>query len=524
MSDDPTTYPFVDAIYTPAVVPEYAGNPLIEALPPLPPDEAALDGICWQPDFRAQERSLPTGIRIARLLELRNLMIPLERHPWVIHSLDAMVRSAYTSRAPNSPERARTAQELYEMRQRGQTFRQREAPNSTALSGALFGIPGTGKTTLVRRWSELLPKAIYHPRYNIYQVPVLQADAPSDGTSLRGFCYSLLHQLDARIPGGDYYHEYGVRGKPSADTMLANIVMLANTHSLGMLVIDEAQNFNNANKGDQVVMTEIVSAFNMLRASILFMGTNKAYDIFKTDFRGARRAIAVALPHWDRLAFTHTPGEPDEWAEVVLKLWEFQWIRSPSVLDEWMLKVLYECTQGVMAVLVALFAAAQMKAMLDQTERLTPELIQSVYTSQFKPIHPMMSALRDNDTAKLESYQDITPLNKTLDKIWKLGGSVGMGGEAHGEVPSSGSFAPSLPEVDAIPAPKPRKARIPSRVPNAPTRQRKTPSNAGSQRRDLDPKDYRNAIYAAEAGDSSVYDELLRLALAPSTEEFLSLL
>lgn len=524
MTEQSKHYPVVEAVYTSSAVLDYSGNPLIEALPPLPADDAVFDSICWQPDFSATERALPTGVRIARLLELRNLMIPLERHPAVIHTLDAMVRSAYVNRGPYSPERARTAQQLYEMRQRGETFGQRKSVTSIPLSSVLFGVPGMGKTSLVSRWRDALPEVIYHSQHHIYQVPVLQADAPTDGTSLKGFCYSLLHELDRRIPGADYYREYGVRGKPGAFTILGNVVMLSNMHHLGMLVIDETQNFNKTHKDDETVMTEIVSAFNMLRAPILFMGTNKAYDVVDIDFRGARRAVSVALPHWDRLMFMPKAGEPDEWLEFVTKLWEFQWVRNPIELDEWMLKLLYEYTQGVIAILVALFAASQMRAMLNRSETLTPALVQSVYESQFKPIHPMMKALRDNDMSSLEAFQDIAPLDKSLDKVWTLGGSVGTGPKAQTAPASIQSFASSSPEAGTSAKPRTRKARIPSRVPGAPGRRKQVRHATGAtEPENLDPKDYRNAINAAAKNHTSIYEELLQLKLLPSAEDFLSM-
>ncbi len=59
MTDKSTTYPVVEAVYASSTVGNYAGNPLIEALPPLPADEAVFDSICGarqnQPDFALQK-------------------------------------------------------------------------------------------------------------------------------------------------------------------------------------------------------------------------------------------------------------------------------------------------------------------------------------------------------------------------------------------------------------------------------------------------------------------------------------
>lgn len=208
-----------------------------------------------------------------------------------------------------------------------------------------------------------------------------------------------------------------------------------------------------------------------------------------------------------------------------MKLWEFQWVRNPIELDEWMVKVLYECTQGIIAILVALFAAAQMRAMLNGSEKLTPTLIQDVYQSQFKPVHPMIKALRDNNTGALEAYEDIAPLNKSLDKIWRLGGSLTHARGSQTDPPSTANFTPPSSDAEAPAAGRIRKARIPSRVPGAPRRrQKKAPSaNMPTEPVDLDPKDYRNATRAAAKNHSSAYEELLRLKLVPNAEDFLSM-
>lgn len=518
---DSSSYSYVEAHYVPSPIPEYAGNPLIEALPPLLPDEEALRAVCWQPSFSPEERALPTGWRLTRMLELRKLIIPLERHAEVLFQLDAMLRAGYVGREPHSPERARLAQKLYEMRQQGKTFSEVAGDATAGTCTGLIGSSGTGKTTLVVNWAKRIPKVIYHPRYHIYQVPVLRADAPSDGSSMKGFCYALLHELDRRIPNANYFKEYGLRAKPGADSVLRNLIQVLNMHCVGMLIVDEAQNFANSHKNGQIVMTEIVSAFNELRAPIVFIGTNKAYRIFETDFRAARRVVAPSLMHWDRIKERPAPGEPDEWAEVVLQLWKFQWVRNPTELDEWTLQVLYECTQGIPGLLVALFYAAQKRAMLNGSEALTPELIRQVYDSEFTPVHPMINALRDDDQAALQRYEDLAPpLEQTLNRIWQ-GGAARSASYQRGPVhaaPTEGAV-----DGDTLPdEPKRLRARIRSRVaPLRVPRTRKKANEPSLADQEFDSSDYRSALKAAEEHKSSVYEELLRLGLMPTPQQFL---
>src|SRR5690606_23943704 len=124
----------VEAVYRPSTIADYAGNPLIEALPPYESDTEALEAVCWQPNFDPDERAMPIAMRVGRLIELRNLMIPLDRHCEVLYTLNAMLRSGYVARAPYSVERARIAQKLYELQQSGKPFRQSAQSLPTSAS------------------------------------------------------------------------------------------------------------------------------------------------------------------------------------------------------------------------------------------------------------------------------------------------------------------------------------------------------------------------------------------------------
>jgi hypothetical protein len=295
-----------------------------------------------------------------------------------------------------------------------------------------------------------------------------------------------------------------------------------------MMIIDEAQNFENSVKDGQIVMTELVSAFNMLRAPLLFLGTNKAYRVFGKDFRSARRAVVVPIAHWDRLPQYPQEGTEDEWLAVVTILWTLQWVRNPCELDEWTIQVLYDCTQGVLAILVALFVGAQMRAMHNGTERVTPELIQQVYDSLLKPVHPMIDALRDNDRKALELYQDIAP--PLQQQLWGprgvLGGGLQTANTSHRLSSANQSVSDSREmAVDATESKPKRSTPRRTRVPTAASARRGKPNAAAETSTDveLEATDYRNASRAAATGGTTALDELRRRGQAPSIEDILGL-
>jgi len=77
-----------------------------------------------------------------------------------------------------------------------------------------------GKTTLVKRWCAHIDEVIYHPDLHVYQVPYLHVEMPSDGSSIKGLAHGILQRLDQLIPGANYYHDYAIKGRPGADTLI----------------------------------------------------------------------------------------------------------------------------------------------------------------------------------------------------------------------------------------------------------------------------------------------------------------
>lgn len=405
----------IEARYVAQRIPQYKDNPLIEALPPIRDDEELLSSLTLAPEFEPDQRSWPTSERVHLLEGLQNFMVPFAKHLELARALDSMLRTGYVGRAPRTPEHARISQDIYERQMAGLSFRQSADTRTPQLSRSLIGISGMGKTTTVRRCLANLPRVIYHPDLHVYQIPYLHVEMPSDGSSIKGLAHGILSQVDELIPGANYYQEHALRGKPGADTLMRSVARIMHQHFVGILVGDEVQNIANAHKGDQTVMTELVSACNALGVPILFIGTNKAAKILKLDFRTARRGSGHRIAPWDRLPESVADDDIDEWIEFLDVLWKYQWVRRPVELDHLLVATMYRLSQGVIDIAIKLFASAQARAMLDGSETITVELLKSVYDTELQFLHPMLSALRDDNLEELAKYDDVAPI--ALDEI-----------------------------------------------------------------------------------------------------------
>jgi hypothetical protein len=540
----------VAATYTPQRLPQFKGNPLIEALPPVMTDDELYQALSLQPDFEAEQRQWSSEERILMLKTLSKFMVPLARHVELSRSLDAMLRGGYVGRAPLTPEHAHRYQLIYENQKKGVSCSQ---PDSTPsqLSTLLMGLSGMGKTSAVKRWFSRMPQVIYHEQLNLYQVTYLHVEMPSDGSSVKGLAHGILQQLDQLIPGANYYENYAIRGKPGADTLMRAVARVLNMHCVGFLIADEIQNLANAHKGKQTVMTELVSACNFLGLPILFIGTNKAARVFSLDFRQSRRASGHGIEDWGRLPGMVEQGEVDEWFDFLSVLWSYQWVRNPVPLDAQFVSTMHHYSQGVIDIAIKLFASAQARAILDGTEQLTTELIADVYNREMKLLHPMVEALRNDDLERLALFEDIAPVG--LDALLEVIGRKlkGKASPAYKVKPPDSTFAPRIAAAmvsagfDGVEAeqaadevvaqgkaknllqgtqaalglltankPVPRAKAAPGSNAEPP------PPAANYVER---PDDYRQAIELARSEGTTIYAQLKQLGMARPLEELLEL-
>lgn len=398
-----------DAQYTLQRLPHFQGNPLIEALPKSFSDDELRDTLMLRPAFDVDQREWATHERIQMLGTLSNFMVPFSRHVELARSLDSMLRNGYVGRVPFTPAHAKKFRADYPLIAGDASFLPTEAGATPQLSSLLMGVSGMGKTSVVKRFFSKIPKVIYHEKYHLYQVTRLHVEMPSDGSSIKGLAAGILHQLDQLVPGANYYETYTQRGRAGADTLMRSVARVLNAHCVGFLIADEIQNLTNSRKSSQTVMTELVSACNDLGVPLLFIGTNKAAQVFSLDFRKSRRASGHGISEWNRLPETVAEGEVHEWKQFLKILWTFQWTRTPVELDAQLAETMYYCSQGIIDLAIKLFASAQARAILDGSERMSAALLADVYEKEMRLVHPMIDALRTNDLDALMHFEDIAP-------------------------------------------------------------------------------------------------------------------
>lgn len=396
---------FPEANYIDPGLPEYAGNPSIAALPPIMDEFSVVKLLTQRPHISEEEKALPGHIRVHAISRLtKNFFQPLTTHIHLERKISILIRQSYLGRNPRYPDFKKHLNNCYQkiIKQDLEAYVHDDV-DSTASSMSVVGISGTGKSTTFKIILKTYPKVIYHPDYNLIQIPWIKVDCPHDGT-LTEFCYRFFMALDRRL-NTNYRQKFG-SGRPSIGKLIAELANLCLIHAVGLLVIDEFQHMNLAKSGGEKKMINfLVTLVNTIGVSVILVGTPKALPIFAGEFRQARRASGEGSIVWNRMPYD------ESWDDFIEEMWSFQWLRNAKPLNESVRNKFYELSQGVADIVVKLFCLAQARSILlaqsPDDEFISVELLEDVFEEEFSTVKPMLEALRENNERKLQECADI---------------------------------------------------------------------------------------------------------------------
>lgn len=403
---------FEEANYKEQALSEYNNNPFIEALPQIFNEDEVLEQFMVTPRITEHDKKSETNIRYHVLKRIKNYIQPLPIHFEVERRLSTLIRRGYLARNPLDKsflERIRVLHQLREDEEEAHKYIDERLNyiRSTADSLSIIGISGIGKTTAIERLLLMYPQVIKHEFYkeqpfNRTQIVWLKIDCPYDG-SLSTLCKSFFKAIDDLL-GTRYLEKFGYLNRVTS-TMLLHMTSLASMYGIGVLVIDEIQHLLNSKNDQEEMLNFFVTLSNTVGIPTVLIGTSKAQQLFKGNFRQARRAASDGSIIWDRMA-----EDSEEWNFFLETLWEFQCLKTYSELTEDIKKTFYEECQGITSVAVNLFILAQERALFDEAneeEIITPLVIKKTASEDMKIIQPMLNALRNNDFKAMYKYEDI---------------------------------------------------------------------------------------------------------------------
>lgn len=431
------------ATYTPSLVPEYKGNPLIEALPPILSEQDAAALIAHFPAREENEHALPKEIRLHCINRLRHVVQPLFIHLELESAISSLIRSGYVSRSPMVPATWRHLHALSTDQRAMANF------HSSASTFSLVGLSGIGKTTALDAILRLYPQTIRHKSYKNQefihtQIVWLKIECPFDG-SLSGLCRSFFRAVDQALGVDKYAKRY--KSKGGIPEMIQRMEQIATTYFIGAIFIDELQHLNAAKTGGKDNMLNFfVNLINAIGIPVAFIGTNPMVELFADVLRNARRACGLGTYDFKQ------PNEHDPaWDLLVETIWEYQWVNHIAPLTPDIRATLYDLTQGVTDFLAKLMILGQRYAIQSNIETLTEEVFKHVAETKMKLLKPLLAVLRSRDPMKMCKFEDLMPTDAQLNAMME---DVGvMSTESRLSILRQAKSAPAAPATQGPQSP-----------------------------------------------------------------------
>lgn len=381
---------FQIAEYKEQIVNEYMGNPYLEALPEIQSTMDLMDMLGEYPDIYHSE-DLNNQQRLHMISKLSMLYQPLERDLMLASRISQVIRKGYVGRNPMNPN-------AY------------AGVNGSFSNGFLIiGPSGIGKTTALRRILQTYPQVISHSEYKGQQFSALQlvwihVETSFDG-SIKSILFNIISAIDLAL-GTNYYSKH-CNGKKSIDMLIGIIGKLFRLVGVGVLIIDEIQNLNQAKSGyAEKLLNFFVTLNNQISVPIIMIGNPNALPIMNQSLRLARRIQGEAMLILDRVSKKST-----EWKLLLNTLQRYQFVSEPFEINESIRTALYDCSQGIIDILIKVYASAQTEAIMSGSEVVNAQLVYHVFETDFQLIHRMIHALRTGKQSELFLFDDLSTEN-----------------------------------------------------------------------------------------------------------------
>ena len=196
---------------------------------------------------------------------------------------------------------------------------------------------------------------------------------------------------------GTNYRDAAVRAKASIDVLIGMVSQVALNHIL-LIVVDECQNICRNKNGVNLVsaMTQLINSSGI---SICLVGLPETEILFQKEMHLARRSIGLSyLDTFCDDYFIH-------FCEI---LCSYQYVAKPQPITPEIIGTLYQCSNGVIGLVVSLIMEAQQMAILSGKEMLSKDIILDAFHTRMKNLQSFVvsepTKLNQTATIQRESF------------------------------------------------------------------------------------------------------------------------
>lgn len=403
----------------------YDGNPLVAGLGPLVSPAVALAQLTSIPRPPGDVAGMPKHVRLHHLMRLTDLHIPAPEEGRLRQTIDLMLRQGYRYRDPRDPRSWRLISG--EWLPTGAQWR----PASAAV---VVGLSGVGKTQSIRRSLSAYPtQLIAHSSFpqlvgEHTQVVWQSIDVPPSGRAA-DLGAALMLAWD-NSTGWGRFKESRRRSRRDGAQMLDEWRQVALSHHLGILHLDEVQNFFKlaalkirAKRGGNPDAPElsIVEDFclkwllvliNTWHIPVLLSGTPDGVGALTRRFANSQRFSTSGYHRFERFV---SSGEKGYRQGILAQLIAHQYVLHKLPMSDELAALVIELTAGIPRIIIALWIAAHRVAFSRKDDMLTLDDLRRAASTYLAPVQMAVAALNSNLPHLMARYEDLVPRD---DAFW----------------------------------------------------------------------------------------------------------
>lgn len=412
----------------------YEGNLLTAGIGPILSEAEVFKRLSSRPPTPKDVSGLSKLERLHRLLCMRDLHIPSVVELDIFQSLDLLIRQGYRYR---DPAEASTWQMI------GGEPGYSRSPRAPASAAIVVGYSGVGKTEAILRCLRLYPRVIIpHEHFPMmegphHQVLWLSTDVPESGR-LADMAAALMHAWN-QTTRSDRFGASLSKSRARSQELFDEWRQVALSHSLGLLHLDEVQNFfklatkearrKGARTGaeapplsvqEDVCLKSILTLTNTWQIPVMMSGTPDGVAALAKRLSTIQRVTTFGYHRMDRFA---DPSDEHYRKHFLPALLRYQYVKTRLEQTEEFAHLLLELTAGVPRIMIALWIAAHRIAFRRGDDSLRQSDFVKASQTLLEPLQPAILALRSGDPELMSRYEDLLPRDDVFwGGLWRTGG------------------------------------------------------------------------------------------------------
>ena len=345
------------------------------------------------------------GTRLLHLNRLSDIYIPSQMTREIYSKLYlAMVRSLEKKQTINA------------IRQGVQNHKRIMGQESNSVLGgsdsfSIIGKSGIGKSTAIAKSLIVAGGAevitMEHPYAKV--IPCINVQCPHD-CSVKSMLLSILSAVDEAID--TRYYESAVKYRMTIDNLIGTVAQVAVNHIL-LIVVDECQNIVKNRHGVNVV-SALTQLINSTGVSICLVGLPETESFFQEEMHLARRSTG--------LSYKEMPCD-ESFISFCQQVFQYQYVAHPAILSQELVETLYQCSGGVIGIVLSLLVESQQIAILSGREEITRDLLLETFQTRLRSVRDFVGRKeikRSQTSAKRKKEKtDIkhnTVINRTVSE------------------------------------------------------------------------------------------------------------